>query len=411
MSKLIQLPFHPIANLFPLLSEAELQALVTDIQHNGLLNPIWVHEERIIDGRNRYLACQRAGVTPRYQEWSGNEHADLVRFVVSQNVQRRHLTVGQRTAVAVEIERELAVAAKERQALNAAKLNEELGRKTASTNEAAFPGSSGQARDQAAAMMGVNPHYVTDGKMLQRDAPDLFERVASGELNIPEAKRELGHRRSTQQRLAALPQSGALPFSARLICGDFTQIGPMFPDGSFDVIITDPPYSREYLPLYEVLAREAQRLLKPGGSLAVMCGQTYLPEILALMTPALTYHWVLAYLTPGGQSTQIWPCKINTFWKPVLWFTNGAYAGAWIGDVARSAPNANDKDFHRWGQSESGMVDLVARLSRPGDHILDPFCGAGTTGVAALALGQRFTGIDRDWVALRTARRRLSVGG
>jgi SAM-dependent methyltransferase len=195
-----------------------------------------------------------------------------------------------------------------------------------------------------------------------------------------------------------------------LICGDFNEVAFGLEPGSIDVIITDPPYSREYLYLYEALAEQAARLLKPGGSLLAMAGQSYLPEVFALLTPHIKYHWIVAYLTPGGRSPQIWPRKVNTFWKPVLWFTNGEYTGQWVGDVARSAVNDNDKRFHDWGQSESGMADLIERFSVQGDLILDPFCGGGTTGVVALALNRRFVGVDVDERAIEETRRRLEHG-
>ena len=181
-----------------------------------------------------------------------------------------------------------------------------------------------------------------------------------------------------------------------LICDDFVNVLPTLPPDSVDVILTDPPYGQEYLPLYADLAHEGRRVLKPGGSLIVMVGQSYLPEIMALMAQHLTYNWTAAYLTPGGQSPQIWQRRVNTFWKPVLWFVKGTYAGKWVGDVAQSDTNDNDKRFHSWGQSESGMTDLIERFTDPGDLILDPFLGGGTTGVVAVALDRRFIGIDKD---------------
>ena len=65
-----KLEFHPVSNLFPLLQGEAFQKLVADIQNNALLEPILVDaERRIIDGRNRYLACLQAGIEPRFTEW------------------------------------------------------------------------------------------------------------------------------------------------------------------------------------------------------------------------------------------------------------------------------------------------------------------------------------------------------
>ena len=167
-------------------------------------------------------------------------------------------------------------------------------------------------------------------------------------------------------------------------------------DNSVDCIITDPPYPKEFIGEYSKLSRFAAQVLKPGGSCLAMAGQSYLPDVVEALQTRLSYHWVLAYLTPGGQSPQIWPRKVNTFWKPVLWFVKDDYAGEWVGDVARSNVNDNDKRFHDWGQSESGMADLVERFTKPGDLILDPFVGGGATAIAALSRNRRFIGIDKD---------------
>jgi len=94
--------FHDVANIFPLMGERELSELARDIQANGLREPIWLHEDgRIIDGRNRYLACERVGVEPDYRTWDGQ--GSLVAFVVSLNLHRRHLDESQRALVAARI--------------------------------------------------------------------------------------------------------------------------------------------------------------------------------------------------------------------------------------------------------------------------------------------------------------------
>jgi hypothetical protein len=167
-----------------------------------------------------------------------------------------------------------------------------------------------------------------------------------------------------------------------------------------DCIITDPPYPKKFLHLYEELAE----LSKSIPLVAVMCGQSYLPDIIAAMTKHLQYRWILAYLTPGGQAAQQWEAKINAYWKPVLLFGK---AKDWIGDVCKS--DANDKRFHEWGQSESGMADLIDRLSEPGQIVCDPFVGGGTTALVSLRLGRRFVGCDIDKGVCEKAVRRCEV--
>ncbi|MEA2107023.1 MAG: site-specific DNA-methyltransferase [Bacteroidota bacterium] len=180
---------------------------------------------------------------------------------------------------------------------------------------------------------------------------------------------------------------------------------------SVDLIVTDPPYPKKYIGLYRDLALFALKVLKSGGSLFAMAGQSYLPEILKQMeVDGLNYNWTLAYLTPGGQSPQLWQRKVNTFWKPVLWYIKGK-PDKWMGDVVKSNVNDNDKAFHFWGQSISGMSDLIDRVSYMGETVLDPFMGGGTTGAVCLMQRRKFIGIELDKEVFETAKSRLKLLG
>ncbi|GIV51803.1 MAG: hypothetical protein KatS3mg038_2324 [Candidatus Kapaibacterium sp.] len=174
----------------------------------------------------------------------------------------------------------------------------------------------------------------------------------------------------------------------------------------YDFIITDPPYPREYLSLYETLAERAAEWLAPGGLLVVMVGQSYLDEIIAMMTRHLDYYWTACYLLPE-QPTPLRRRAVNTSWKPLLMFVRKGdeYRGKIFGDVFTSPKPA--KDHHEWEQSVGGMLSIIRQLAVPGQFILDPFAGSGTTGVAALMHGCLFHGIDMDADAVAIAQKRL----
>ncbi len=93
-------PIHPAANLFPMLPDEELHALADDIKENGLQQPIVMFGARLLDGRNRWRACELAGVEPKLKDWSGD---DPIAYVVSLNLKRRHLDESQRAMVAARI--------------------------------------------------------------------------------------------------------------------------------------------------------------------------------------------------------------------------------------------------------------------------------------------------------------------
>jgi site-specific DNA-methyltransferase (adenine-specific) len=62
-----------------------------------------------------------------------------------------------------------------------------------------------------------------------------------------------------------------------------------------------------------------------------------------------------------------------------------------------------EKAYHHWQQSLQGFIDIVQRFTEPGDTVLDPFMGSGTTGVACLYLNRRFIGCDNDPSAVAIA--------
>ena len=96
--------FHPIAKLFPLLDERspEFVGMVDSIKSEevGLLEPITLLEDMILDGRNRARACAAAGIEPKYEEYIGS---DPVAFVAARNLHRRNLSDVQRAFIAEEM--------------------------------------------------------------------------------------------------------------------------------------------------------------------------------------------------------------------------------------------------------------------------------------------------------------------
>ena len=94
------LDIHPLAELFQPLEGEAFDALVVDIKANGLRNPITTYDNKVLDGQNRYRACLAAGVKPLFDHYDGD---DPLGFVLSMNVQRRHLEEGQRALIAANV--------------------------------------------------------------------------------------------------------------------------------------------------------------------------------------------------------------------------------------------------------------------------------------------------------------------
>ncbi|MDY5404424.1 MAG: ParB N-terminal domain-containing protein [Trueperella sp.] len=85
---------HPYADKYPMLPDDELAELAESIRANGLRQPIVLDTEgRILDGRNRLAACEKAGVAPSFTTYEGE---DLAEYVIDCNTSRRHMTTGAR---------------------------------------------------------------------------------------------------------------------------------------------------------------------------------------------------------------------------------------------------------------------------------------------------------------------------
>jgi ParB-like chromosome segregation protein Spo0J len=98
------LPFHPLAEKFPLMEGDDLQKLADDISARGLLHQIVLHEGKILDGRNRYRAAAVAKVTLAPKDFRELPvGTDPKAYVISANLHRRHLTAEQKRDLLAEL--------------------------------------------------------------------------------------------------------------------------------------------------------------------------------------------------------------------------------------------------------------------------------------------------------------------
>lgn len=160
---------HPLCTLFPRVTGAEFDAMREDIRANGLREPIVTHDGMILDGGNRYRACMEAGVEPEFKEFDG---ADVVGFVLSANLHRRHLTAGQHAAIVASV-------------TNWAQAQAHGGDRR-SDQAATLPLES--VRDRAAAS-GASERTQRMADKVAKASPALAKKVAHGEVTLPEAVR------------------------------------------------------------------------------------------------------------------------------------------------------------------------------------------------------------------------------
>lgn len=156
---------HPITDCYPMMSAAEMAGLVADIRKRGLLYPVTVQGDTLLDGRNRMEACKAAGVAVRTVEYVGDDPAG---FIHSTN-ERRDLTTSQRAMIAAKI----------------AKLSHGGDRRS---DQAAATPLGTQA--EAAALLHVGERSVRAAKVVLDADPELAEKVSAGSMKVYPAAEE-----------------------------------------------------------------------------------------------------------------------------------------------------------------------------------------------------------------------------
>jgi ParB-like chromosome segregation protein Spo0J len=148
-----ELPVHPVADLFAMMPDADLAA---DIKANGQRFPIMLDAagELLIDGRNRRAACRMIGVEPVFAHLPESE--DLVAYIWSVNVARRHMNKGQ---IALAAARARSLAAKD------LRLTQKL----------------------AAKLAGVSEASIAQADIVLKYAPDLVQGIIAGDATAREA--------------------------------------------------------------------------------------------------------------------------------------------------------------------------------------------------------------------------------
>lgn len=160
------------------MTQPELRDLADDIKANGLLAPVTLYEDKVLDGRNRYRACKLAGVEPKFRQLPKGQ--DPLKFVLSANVHRRHLTESQRALIAAR----LATMQRGRPKGDAA-------------HDSPHTSSPLKSVAEAARELDVSPSSVERAKRVLREAsPAEVHAVERGEKTVKEAAREVKEKKS-----------------------------------------------------------------------------------------------------------------------------------------------------------------------------------------------------------------------
>lgn len=439
-------PVHPAAELFPMMDAEALQALADDIREHGQREPVILYHGAVLDGRNRLLACELAGVEPRFVTVESEEVVDPIAFVLSLNRHRRHMSPAQVAVLIVDVSDMYAVLAAERARVGNAKggsAERKSGIDPIPDLPAPKRNPDGRALVQAAKELGGGISSASIMCSVKRDAPEVFAAVKSGAIErvtdakriaaMPEAQRaevlqrvEAGEepRRATldikaaevRSRISA--QSSGDPCEPRIHHGDSLEWMRSLPDSSADVLLTDPLYSsdiediaayaRAWLPL-------AWSKVKPTGRGYVFIG-SYPHEVAAYLAVCAEHGILVEQLLIWSYTNTMGPRpKMRYFlnYQTVLYIV-GPDAAPLDCELltelcaAREEyhPARSAERVYQWQKPTEIVESYIRHSTRAGDLVIDPFAGSGTTMVCAAKLGRRSIGceISSDVVAIAEGR-------
>jgi hypothetical protein len=190
-----EMEFHAAAQQFPLLSEERLKELAEDIRHHGQQEAILMLDGKILDGRNRYLACLKAGVEPDFKGLS--ENVNPYSYVWSRNGERRDLTQDQRYLIWKSCSQRSgewdAIHEHLQERANASRSETLKGNAQGTPTVCGQTSTNSRNRGsiELATASKTNRGSVERMERLHRERPDLAEQLKDGKISSADAMREI----------------------------------------------------------------------------------------------------------------------------------------------------------------------------------------------------------------------------
>jgi len=378
-------------NIFPEMRDEDYARLKNDLKQSGYdtKQPIYLYEDKIIDGWNRQRACNELGIKPIYKTFQGKD-TDVFAFIMRTN-KRRNLTSSQWAAIAVEsediveaIKKKVEEERREKQIKNASNQYVEPSDNLLSegSNE-----HETKAATQLASLFNTNRTYVNEAANIKVNDPDLFEEIKNGKKNITKAKKErkAKEKQATQKKVdAIIDEKGILITDIEKgwhkIGNQFLYFGNNNDKEFIDFVppcklaFADPPYNAGV----------------DDWDFNFTWSQDYLQDIAETVC-----------ITPGGWDAYNFYniCKMNYQWEMACWIKNGMTHGRcgyanWIKIAVFGKekvkisqdhfsitikPSETEDTKHKGRKPYEFMAHLIEQFTKVNDCIIDPFAGSGTT--------------------------------
>lgn len=385
--------------LIPPLSIEEKAQLEANLKAEGCREPIIVWDGVIIDGHNRYEICTRLKIEFKISERTFESRDAAKVWMIDNQKGRRNLTDGWKWELQ-QAKKDILAAKGNKQKVATLK----QGNKTPVLSKVDKT-ETHNTREELAKELGWSTGKVAMADKVWKHAkPEIKEKVRQGEVSINQAYQEVRkeekkqkheevlHARSDDKARKTAKLKNSL-FDVRR--GDFRKV--LNDIEAVSLVLTDPPYPKESLPLWRDLGKWAADSLADDGLLVAYSGQMYLPDVLNLLSESLEYWWCGSVVHKGtGNLTPLgFPVrKVINGWKPLVMFYKKGGCGfqrTFRDLVAGVGPQ---KDDHNWQQPVEEAKLLVEAFSLPGELVVDPFAGSGGFCKAAHECGRIAVGAE-----------------
>ncbi len=411
---------HPTPwRVVPPLTARQYRGLLLSIKLLGVLVPIVIDElGQIIDGYHRWRAanwCGRRDIPfEMVRDLAEPQKREMARRL---NLSRRHLGPSERRRM---VEDQL----RETPHLSGRAIGRLLGvdHKTACAArrrlEAAgeipvldtVTDEDGKQRQPLRRVRTVHLRNVAEANRAIRDAQEFGGGTIPSSANDSRSltKAAARHRKERLEaeelrRYLAEPYSGELEVDT-VRRADVRDLD--LPEGSVDLLFTDPQYHENQLEVYEAVARLAARALKPGCLCVVYCGKQFLPQVIERLGRHLEYVWTMADVYETGDHV-VEAVRVKEKYRTILVYKRPGETPKRV-IVPDAVHSPKQKDEHEWQNSDVAARTYIEAYTRPGDAVLDPMCGGGTVPAVCVELNRHYLAFDLDGRAVQRTLRRLA---
>lgn len=214
--KAAKLEAHSLATLFPPLSEDDMDGLVADLAANGQIHAVVLFEDKILDGVHRTKGCTKNRQDVKCVRFEDLHYQGTPSdFVLSENVQRRHMTLPQLAMIEAAVQDYNRIRAEQ---AAAGKLGGRGHKKTETSSANCTEGltttqkPAPQTREKIAKRVGVSERTAQTAIDVAKHAPELVPKVIEGSLPLEDAGVEAKKRAAAKKKAPSRPRKPR-PFS------------------------------------------------------------------------------------------------------------------------------------------------------------------------------------------------------